>query len=317
MEIFKFSPAFKQYIWGGNNLKTEFGKDTPEPPVAESWEVSAHKDGLSVVSEGTDKGKTIPELIQKYGKDFYGNAFDENSEFPLLLKILDAQDKLSVQVHPDDDYAFKNENGTKGKNEAWYILKAEEGAKLIYGFKEDITKADFEKAIEDKKLGEILNSVDCNEGDVFYIPAGTVHAVGKGLIIAEIQQSSNNTYRVYDYDRRDKEGNLRELHVEKAIAVSDFSSSLGKEKTIPEIKKDGDNTIKSFVKNKFFCFDEVEIEKSFTLKTENTYKIVFVAEGKFEIDGKKGVKGDSFIVPACISEAEINGTGKVLVFYQQ
>lgn len=317
MKPIKMKPCFKQYIWGGDNLKKIYSKDTPEPPVAESWEISAHPDGLSVADGGEYDGMTIPELCKKYGAEFYGKSMTADEPFPLLLKILDANDRLSVQVHPNDEYANKHENGGKGKTEAWYILRADEGASLIYGFADNITPEEFRAAIEEGRCEEILNSVPCNAGDVFYIPSGTVHAVGKGLMIAEIQQSSNTTYRVYDYDRRDAAGNLRELHIEKALAVSNTASSKGSEKCIATAEKIECGTIKHIISNEFFCFDELELNGNSTLNTNGLLHLLLVAEGELSVGGLKLKKGNSALVPACIGKYAVEGKGSLLVYYTQ
>lgn len=311
----KLKPSFKRYLWGGDSINMIYKKETPEPPVAESWEISAHPDGLSYISGGEYDGMTIPQLCEKYGKDFYGDSMPEDSEFPLLLKILDAKDNLSIQVHPNDEYAFINENGSKGKTEAWYILYAEKGASLIYGFKEDISKKQFKKAIENGTLEDILNKVECKKGDVFYIPAGTVHAIGKGLLVAEIQQSSNTTYRVYDYNRRDKEGKFRELHIDKAIDVSNVCSAKGKEKIEGKIIYVGTSKVKKFIDNNLFHFDEITIYDEYNDKTNNLLHMVFVAEGTIFVNGYKYVKGDSILLPASIGDYKIVGRGVVLRFW--
>ena len=220
----KLTPAFKDYLWGGERLKTEFNKNTDMTPLAESWELSAHKDGQSIVAEGAYKGLTLTAYLDAVGKDALGAACEKYNYFPLLIKLIDAKGDLSVQVHPSDEYALEHE-GEYGKTEMWYILDCEEGAALYYGFKEDTTREAYESAIKEGRLTDILNRVPVKRGDVFFIPAGTVHAIGAGILICEIQQNSNTTYRVYDYNRRDKDGNLRPLHVEKALAVSDLKKS--------------------------------------------------------------------------------------------
>lgn len=311
----KTSPVFKQYIWGGNNIKILYNKETPEPPVAESWEISAHPDGICRVAEGEYKGKTIPELCKLLGRDFCGSSIDAEEKFPLLLKILDAHEALSVQVHPDDAYAAENENGEKGKTEAWYILRAAEGAGLIYGFKEDTDSADFEKALTAGEPEKYLNFVPCSEGDVFYIPAGTVHAIGKGLVIAEIQQSSNTTYRVFDYNRRDKDGNLRPLHIKKALEVSDFSSVSGREKTIPVRKSAPGGSLESFVDNEFFVFEKITAENEFKTETEGRLHMLFAAKGGFEIAGCTFKEGDSVLIPAGMGSYTIKGCCEVLRYF--
>ena len=311
----KMTPEFKQYIWGGENLRKIYQKNAPEPPVAESWEISAHPDGTSHIANGEYEGKTIEELSSLFGEEFFGKSIKKGEPFPLLLKILDACDRLSVQVHPDDAYASENENGSKGKTEAWYILSAEEGASLIYGFKDGITKEIFRKAIEEGRCEECLNSVPCKAGDVFYIPSGTVHAVGKGLIIAEIQQSSNTTYRVYDYQRRGKDGKLRELHIEKSLDVADFSSSLGNEKTVGTVEKNGNNELWHIIDNEFFVFEKICLNESFETKTDFRLHMLFFADGNAEISGESFKAGDSVVIPAGMNDYCISGRGTVLRFY--
>ncbi len=220
----KLSPAFKDYLWGGNKLKTDFGKKTDLLPLAESWELSAHRDGESTVSGGEFDGLPLTAYLERIGKAALGTAAARFDYFPVLIKFIDAKGDLSVQVHPDDAYARANE-GEYGKTEMWYILDCEEGAALYYGFSRDITREEYENAIKSNTLTEILNRVPVKRGDVFFIPAGTVHAIGAGIVICEIQQNSNTTYRVYDYGRRDKNGNTRPLHIEKALEVSTLTSS--------------------------------------------------------------------------------------------
>lgn len=315
MEIIKMKPCFKQYIWGGDNIRKIYGKDTPEPPVAESWEISAHADGLSTADGGAYSGMTIPELCTEYGSDFYGGSMKSGDDFPLMLKILDAEDKLSVQVHPDDEYAGIHESGSRGKTEAWYILSAREGAQLVYGFKRDVTPEEFKNAAEGGTLDDILNKVTCRAGDVFYIPSGTVHAVGAGMMIAEIQQSSNVTYRVFDYNRRSKDGKPRELHVDKAVSVSNTLSSSGREKTEGMVETDGKNKIRHVIDNEFFTFDEIDICTSLLSNTNNLLHMVFIADGGFTLAGVKLKKGDSALIPASVGEYELTGSGKVLLYY--
>ena len=315
MKPIKMKPIFKQYIWGGDNIRKLYGKDTPEPPVAESWEISAHPDGMSIADGGECDGMTINDICKKYGRDFYGDSMNEGDDFPLMLKILDAKDKLSVQVHPDDEYAAKYENGGKGKTEAWYILHADNEASLVYGFKEDMTKESFKSAIDEGRVEEVLNKVKCNTGDVFYIPSGTIHAVGKGLVIAEIQQSSNTTYRVYDYNRRDNNGNLRELHIDKALDVSNMKSSVGKEKTEGSVEKSAGCTVRHIISGQYFYFDEIGISEKFAANTDGLLHMMFIAEGEFGINGIRLKKGDSILIPASTGAYCVKGNGKALLYY--
>lgn len=220
-------PEYKDYIWGGKNL-VKIGKILPDNGiVAESWEVAAHPDGNSFVSNGPLKGTSLNEILMLLGRDLIGTALPEKdvSTFPLLVKFIDANDKLSVQVHPDDQYAAKS--GQYGKNEIWYIIDAEPEAQLIYGLSPNITKEDLIRAIETGNYNKSFKYIKVKPGEVYNIPAGLLHAIGKGIMIAEIQQNSNLTYRVYDYCRTDKAGNRRPLHLKEALDVINFNQSSG------------------------------------------------------------------------------------------
>ena len=215
----KLKAPLKDYLWGGTRLRDEYGKETDMEKVAESWELSCHHDGESVIAEGEDKGLTLREYIEREGKQVLGSRCEKLTEFPLLIKFIDARDSLSVQVHPDNEYAERVE-GEQGKTEMWYIMDAEPGAKLIYGFEKEISKDEFRSRIEDGNLLEVCSQVPVKKGDVFFIEAGTLHAIGAGILICEVQQSSNSTYRVYDYGRVGADGKSRPLHIGKALAVT-------------------------------------------------------------------------------------------------
>ena len=199
----KLIPTFKDYIWCGNRLVEEYNKKCNFERVAESWELSTHKDGESIVGDGVFKGLTLSEYIKSNKHNVLGMNTESFENFPILIKFIDAKEALSIQVHPNDEYSIKN-NGEYGKTEMWYILDCEKDSYLYYGFKKEITKEEFRKSIEDNTLLDYLNKVKVNKGDAFFIEAGTVHAIGKGIVICEVQQNSNTTYRVYDYDRTDK-----------------------------------------------------------------------------------------------------------------
>lgn len=219
MAMVKLEPAKKSAIWGGRKLIEEFGKGFDGENLAETWELSAHPDGLSVIASGEDVGLTLPEYIEKYGKGILGANCEKFEDFPILIKLIDAKSKLSVQVHPDDAYARKYEN-QYGKTEMWYVVEDEPGAKLCYGCKREVSKDEFRKHIADNTLDEVMNMVPVKQGDVFFIEAGTIHAIGGGIVVVEIQQNSNVTYRVYDYGRVGADGKPRELHIEKALDVA-------------------------------------------------------------------------------------------------
>ena len=212
MRIEKLYPECKDNIWGGVKLKEKYGKQTDKDPVAESWELSFHKDGPTRLENGETLQSVATENdLGKNCKDF--------PFFPMLAKLIDAKQDLSVQVHPSDAYALKNENSF-GKTEMWYIVEAEQGAGIYLGFKQNVTKAEYEDAIKNHTLTDLLNFFEVKAGECYFIPSGTIHAIGSGCLICEIQQNSNLTYRVYDYGRKDKNGNERELHVDKALKVT-------------------------------------------------------------------------------------------------
>lgn len=205
MALLKLAPCFKDYLWGGRRLVEEYNKQYSGEILAESWELSCHPDGPSVIINGQYAGKTLQEYIDTEGKDVLGENCRRFKEFPILTKFIDAKDNLSIQVHPDNRYALKNE-GQYGKTEMWYVMDAGEDAYLYYGFKQEISREEFARRIEEDTLLDVLNSVRVQKGDVLFIEAGTIHAIGKDILIAEIQQNSNITYRVYDYGRTGKDG---------------------------------------------------------------------------------------------------------------
>ena len=206
----------KDYLWGGQYLKS-FYKVADMDKVAEAWVFSTHKDGQSIISGGSLDGLTFSEALDKLGKSALGKKAAAFEMFPQMIKIIDAEQSLSIQVHPSDDYALENE-GQYGKTEMWYILDAKEGAGIYYGVKDEISKEDFKNAIQNNTIEQVLRFAPCKAGDCFFIPSGTIHAIGAGLLIAEVQQNSNVTYRVYDFGRVGADGKPRELHTEKAIA---------------------------------------------------------------------------------------------------
>ena len=221
----KLTPPLKHYLWGGDKLKTQFNIKTDKDIVAESWVLSCHKDGENIIENGRYAGKTLSSYIKAVGTDILGTNCKDKSCFPVLIKLIDARDNLSLQVHPDDEYSYKNE-GEPGKTEMWYIIDCEEDAEIIYGFKNKISKNEFESRIENNTLINFVNKVKVKKGDVFFIKSGTLHAIGKGIVLAEVQQNSNTTYRVYDYERVDSDGKQRPLHIEKAIDVIDLLPSI-------------------------------------------------------------------------------------------
>ncbi len=306
MAVLKLTPAFKDYLWGGTRLRDDFQKDCDFDKIAESWELSCHKDGPSTIANGEFKGLTLSEYIDKAGKSVLGTDCEKFENFPILIKLIDAKDNLSVQVHPDNEYAQRVE-GEYGKTEMWYIVDCDEGATLLYGFKDTITKDEFAQRIADNTLLEVTNAVPVKKGDVFFIQAGTLHAIGKGILIAEIQQNSNTTYRIYDYGRVGKDGKPRELHVEKAKDVTDLCPAKAYPET-PVEQKDG-YTSKLLSSCDYFTTYAVDVDSKAVLEAdEKSFLSLLILDGDCEItadDTVKAKKGDSIFVPA--------GTGKVIV----
>lgn len=220
MEPLKLKPAFQNYIWGGTRLRDEFGKESDLERIAESWELSCHQDGMTVIMNGVNKGKTLKEYLEEDWTARVGEGAARYSSFPVLVKLIDACQDLSLQVHPDDRYAQEHEDGQNGKIECWYIVDCEEGAALACGFNRELTKEKFHESITNGTLLDVVQIVPVNKGDVFFIEPGTLHAIGAGTLVAEIQQNSNVTYRIYDYDRIDKDGNPRALNIDKAVDVT-------------------------------------------------------------------------------------------------
>ncbi|WP_294156169.1 type I phosphomannose isomerase catalytic subunit [uncultured Clostridium sp.] len=305
----KFENLYYERIWGGNGLE-KFRDNIPEGVIGESWDIACHKNGTGKVVNGKLKGKGFDEIIKEYGHKLLGNAIDIDKDFPLLIKLITAKDKLSVQVHPDDEYAEKVENDL-GKTEAWYVIDAEEGASLIVGTK-DCDKEKFKKAIEDENLEPYLNKIEVKKGDFFYVQSGLVHAICEGILIAEIQQSSDTTYRVYDYNRG------REIHVAKALDVIDFSLKGENSKGIT-IKNGGyDKTYLCL--GKYFTIQKYDIRSSATEESDKDRFYLFTCvEGEGTIkyaDGEEKISmGDSILIPASLGKYELSGRFTLLKSY--
>lgn len=218
-------PAAKNYLWGGNRLNADFAKGIPLSPLAETWECSTHPDGESVVVFGEYAGQTLRMVLRKHPDWLGEHAKNDEGELPILVKLIDAKKNLSVQVHPNDSYAQEFENGQRGKDEMWYVLDADKDARLLYGLKHDCTEEELCRSIDRGTLEDHLQDARIQPDDVFYIPAGIIHAIGAGCLIAEVQESSNLTYRLYDYNRKDKNGRFRELHIDKAMSVARMTAT--------------------------------------------------------------------------------------------
>lgn len=310
MALLKLRPSYKDYLWGGHRLVEKYNKEFDGDILAESWELSCHPDGPSYISNGSYAGKTLQEYIDQEGKKVLGSNCQKFEEFPILAKFIDAKDNLSIQVHPDNEYALKNE-GQYGKTEMWYIMDCEEGAFLYYGFKKEVSKEEFEERIKTDTLLEVLNAVPVQKGDVLFIEAGTIHAIGKGIVIAEIQQNSNVTYRVYDFGRVGKDGKKRELHIDKAVEVTN---------RVPISRK---NTCYPHVAScDYFTVDCLNMDGKLMSRmkgsvNEDSFVSILIMEGEGTIScGEEEIpyrKGDSFFMSAESGEYEINGKCEALI----
>ncbi len=310
MKVIKLEPAFKDYLWGGEKLKKEFNKKTDMKPLSESWELSCHKNGLSKIA-GTQI--TLLEHIEKEGKEILGKNAKKFENFPVLIKLIDAKDNLSVQVHPSDKYALEYE-GQYGKTEAWYILSAEKDATIIFGLNKKVTKEEFRKSIEENTLLDIVNTVPVNVGDLFFVEPGTLHAIGKGIVIAEIQQNSDVTYRVYDYGRKDASGNERELHVDKACEVVNFDVTKDENS---KRASESTSVYENLVDCKYFKLSKINVNGEYDYKvTEDSFVDLLCVSGQGQIIEKDGVtkvkKGDSLFLPAGDYSIKISGECTVL-----
>ena len=301
-EIVRMEPAFKDNLWGGTRLRDIYGKKCDYDIVAESWELSTHKAGQSIVATGKNKGLMLGEYINRFGRGILGWKCDPYERFPLLIKFIDSRESLSIQVHPGDDYALQKED-EYGKNELWYVVDCEPESYLYCGFSRDTDEAEVRRRIEDGTLTEILNKIPVKKGDSYFIENGTVHAIGPGVLICEIQQSSNVTYRLYDYQRRDKYGELRELHIDKAMEVTNFH-----EKDMEAAKT---------MECKYFSIEKsvFDGEVSFNLD-DSSFRAFVVLEGSGQVScGEESLAyrpADCFFVPAGKKTVVFHGCGTVL-----
>lgn len=297
-------PVFQEKIWGGSRLKSVFGFDIPNDKIGEDWAISAHPHGVSVVENGEFKGQKLDDLWKEH-KELFGHPTEP--VFPLLIKILDAEDELSVQVHPDDAYGMKHE-GELGKTECWYIIDAEPGAEIIYGHHAK-TREELAEMIKKGRWDDLLKKVSVKKGDFFYVPSGTIHAIGKGIMILETQQSSDTTYRVYDYDRKDASGQKRELHIQQSIDVTTVPAKTP-ELQIKEVRK-GQSSIVTYLETDFFNVYEWDIKGITSFKKQAPYTLATVIDGAGEliVDNQTYLleKGTSFILPNEINEWIVQG----------
>lgn len=333
---FVLSPAGKDYLWGGNRLNTDFHKNIDMSPLAETWECSTHPDGVSIVASGEHQGKTLDTVLAEH-PEYLGshptavmNALnpegrkDVNSHLslPVLVKLIDAEQNLSVQVHPDDTFAAIHENGSPGKTEMWYVLDAAPGAHLVYGFNRDMNRELLRRSLEQGNIEKYLQKIPVQKDDVFYIEAGTVHAIGAGVLLAEVQENSNLTYRLYDYERVDRHGNKRPLHIEKAMQVLNYKSSENPRQPIRVLRYQPGCASEFLCRCKYFQVERLLIN---TLPvrtapeyatTEQSFQILLCVEGNGEIimSCKKlpFEKGSCIFVPADSVPLQLTGKAQLL-----
>lgn len=302
--LHKLIPAYKSYPWGGSRLKEEFGKLCDEHVLAESWELSCHKDGLTLLEKS---GITLSQYIEEH-PTVIGTVNCLFSEFPIMVKLIDAAKDLSVQVHPDDIYSRQHE-GQAGKTEMWYVIDCTPGAYLYCGFSKDVTSEEIEFAIANNTLCTMLNRVNVKKGNVFLIEAGTIHAIGGGCLIAEVQQNSNVTYRIYDYGRTGKDGKPRELHIEKALEVANLKKATGQFVSTDHL-----------VQCKYFTVDLITVTETQNIFVDaKSFRHLLVTEGTLDIRCQANClqtkKGESVFIDAGTGDVSLTGNGTVLVTY--
>ena len=299
-------PVFKEMIWGGNQLKEKYGYAIPSDQTGECWAPSAHPNGDNTIKEGEFKGQTLSKVFDEH-RELFGNIKDK--QFPLLVKIIDACNDLSVQVHPNDEYAALHENSL-GKTECWYVLDCKEDTKMVMGHHAK-TKEELVKAIENDDYDHLLNKFDIKKGDFFYIPSGTIHAICKGSLIYEAQQSSDITYRVYDYHRKDKDGNERELHLKQAIDCLSFDKDIDKNDVHPVVKVHENMKETIFISNDSFTVSQLLVIGKCQYKCDN-YQLATVVKGSGKVDEYDVKVGDNFLVPTNTS-IELDGQMMIMM----
>jgi mannose-6-phosphate isomerase len=308
-----FEPILKERIWGGTKLKTYLNKPISSEITGESWEISTVPNDVSVVSNGDLKGKNINELITLAPNEFLGKSVVERfgNQFPLLFKFIDAKEDLSIQLHPNDELAMKRHNSF-GKTEMWYVMQADENSRLVVGFKEDSNKEEYLNHLENKSIVSLLNEMPVKKGDVFFLETGTIHAIGAGVVIAEIQQTSDITYRIYDWDRVDANGKSRELHTELALDAINYSKTTSKIE-YPVLE----NQSNEIVDCPYFKTNVIPLQGNYSWeKKQEAFTVLMCTEGQFEFvyEGEFFIikAGNTILLPASIAAIEIKGNATIL-----
>lgn len=324
VEPFLLKPVGKDNLWGGTRLKDDFGKELDVFPLAESWECSTHPAGESIVDSGVYKGKKLMDVLNEHPEYIGSHPKIVNNQIPVLVKFIDAAKDLSSQVHPTDEYARIHENGSWGKTEMWYIVDATKDAFIIYGFHHRVTKKQIRDAIASGTLEKYMNIIHVKPGEVYFIPSGTVHAIGKGCLIAEIQESSDLTYRLYDYNRIDKNGKTRELHIDKALDVANLESTIKPRQPLIVYKYKPGKTAQILARCEYFQVERIivnteRIRSLVEFKTGSlTFQILLCYHGCGVIIDEQAnssiafFKGDTIFVPSNSDNLKIHGKAEFL-----
>ncbi|MFM9989741.1 type I phosphomannose isomerase catalytic subunit [Flavobacterium sp.] len=311
-----FEPILKERIWGGTKLQSILEKKITSQTTGESWELSQVAGDVSIIKNGLLQGKTLNELLEKYPEEILGtkNYKQFGEQFPLLFKFLDAREDLSIQVHPNDELAKKRHNSF-GKTEMWYVMQADENARIIVGFKEKSSPEEYLKHLENKTLTTILEEIPVKKGDVFFLETGTIHAIGAGILIAEIQQTSDITYRIYDFDRKDAQGNTRELHNDLALEAINYNKVEAKKKYNKII-----NTSNEAVNCPYFTTNFIPLDGELTFKeNSSSFKVFMCTEGEFDLvynkEKQSFKKGETVLLPEVITHYTLIGKASILEIY--
>ena len=320
---FLLRPAGKDYLWGGTRLNDDFRKDIPLSPLAETWECSTHPDGLSLVASGEHAGKTLKQTLDEH-PEYLGEHPSHPGGLPILIKFIDAKEDLSIQVHPDDAYAAANENGSLGKTEMWYVLDAEEDTQISYGFSHDITREALEKSLREGSVEKYLQKGKAEKDAVFFIKAGAVHGLGAGALVAEIQECSNITYRMYDYGRLDKDGKPRQLHIEKAVDVASLFGSDKPRQPMRTLKYKKGSALELLCRCKYFQAERMLLNTEHCREMvdyrtkENSFQVLLCLKGCGSLFMEKGghlnfFKGDCIFAPARSVPVKLHGCAQLLL----
>ncbi|MGL2966804.1 type I phosphomannose isomerase catalytic subunit [Flavobacterium sp. XGLA_31] len=312
----QFEPILKERIWGGTKLKSYLNKSITSDITGESWEISTVQDNVSVIANGHFQGKHLDELIAEFPKEILGTKVYEafGKQFPLLFKYLDARDDLSIQLHPNDVLA-KKRHDSFGKTEMWYVMQADDNARLIVGFKEKSSPEAFLQHVNDKTLLDILDTKKVKQGDVFFLDTGTIHAIGAGIVIAEIQQTSDVTYRIYDFDRRDANGNTRELHLDLALEAINYDTVKAQKEYLKK-----ENVSNEIVHCQYFTTNIIPLNGAVVMnKSKDSFKVFMCVDGEFQLQTNEETyqyqKGDTILIPAALTDFQLIGKASVLEIY--